>query len=241
MTPRKLSPKEASALLDFLVEKFNIEGLKDLCFRLGIDFENLPHSVKRQFARELILHCERRNELANLIQEVIKANPQDVILQIAAQWIPLEPRIKHQFVIRGISDNIPSKEQIRLDLAATLTRNGIPTQPEDIELIVGAKGSLRALISLLPKVSKELSQVTMPLILESKYLVSSAVSFEKLSEIDRNRWKVLARDSVSWPPKAYWIPHKRYMSPLEIMVVWLIVGGSLLLTCILLGLILQIW
>lgn len=59
-----------SDLYDQLVEKFNLEELKSLCFDLGVDFENLGGTGKSAKARELVLYMQRRGNLDRLHQAI---------------------------------------------------------------------------------------------------------------------------------------------------------------------------
>ncbi len=54
---------------------FSDSELRDLCFDLGIDYENLPGAAKGDKARELILHVERLGRLPELVGRVIELRP----------------------------------------------------------------------------------------------------------------------------------------------------------------------
>lgn len=54
-------------LLDLLLEGFSKEDLKDLCFELGIDYDDLPAEGRSSKARELITYMERRGRTAELV------------------------------------------------------------------------------------------------------------------------------------------------------------------------------
>jgi len=47
---------------------FNKSELRELCFELGIDYEDLLGQRKRDLVRELILYCQRRGQLPRLLQ-----------------------------------------------------------------------------------------------------------------------------------------------------------------------------
>ncbi|MFN2107592.1 MAG: hypothetical protein ACK2UJ_22130 [Candidatus Promineifilaceae bacterium] len=55
-----------------LVDEFNIEELQDLCFAMGIDYEELGGAGKSAKARELVLYMQRRGRLGEL-NEAIRA------------------------------------------------------------------------------------------------------------------------------------------------------------------------
>lgn len=66
---KDISPNNQGALVnlrDKLVTHFNLEGLRTLCFDLGIDSENFP-SVKEGFCRELVSHHVRHGTISKLV------------------------------------------------------------------------------------------------------------------------------------------------------------------------------
>jgi hypothetical protein len=54
-------------VLDGLNKAYTIEELRDLCFRLGVDDEQLEQRTKGQLARGLIGYMGRRGRLNELI------------------------------------------------------------------------------------------------------------------------------------------------------------------------------
>jgi hypothetical protein len=55
---------------------FSENDLRDLCFDMDIDYDNLPGSGKSARARELILYCENRGRLNELTDHVRRLRPQ---------------------------------------------------------------------------------------------------------------------------------------------------------------------
>ncbi len=55
-------------LKELIVRYFNREELEDLCFRLGIDKDDLPSATKPELAKEVILYCERHGMLERLLE-----------------------------------------------------------------------------------------------------------------------------------------------------------------------------
>lgn len=53
-------------LRDIFVKYFSDNDLRDVCFDLDIDYENLGGDAKAGKARELVVYCQRRNRLAEL-------------------------------------------------------------------------------------------------------------------------------------------------------------------------------
>jgi hypothetical protein len=66
--PGSTAQRSAMVLRDVLETYFNNSELRDLCFRLDIDYENLPGEGKASKARELILYCERQGRTRDLAE-----------------------------------------------------------------------------------------------------------------------------------------------------------------------------
>lgn len=49
---------------------FNIEELKNLCFELNIEYDNLPATILDGKCRELVKYCSRHNKLIDLIERL---------------------------------------------------------------------------------------------------------------------------------------------------------------------------
>jgi hypothetical protein len=64
-------------LRKLLETHFNLDGLRNLCFDMGIQYENLPGGdVLGAKARELILYCERHLRVGELIEMGREARPE---------------------------------------------------------------------------------------------------------------------------------------------------------------------
>lgn len=72
-----LSAPEVSqqALWKAISEGYNESELRDLCFELNIDYEELPGETKSAKARELVMHAKRRGEIAVLVGRVLAQRP----------------------------------------------------------------------------------------------------------------------------------------------------------------------
>jgi hypothetical protein len=66
---------DPTQLLQTLVEQFDLEELRTLCFDLGIDFDNLRGESKAGKARELVLYTKRRQQLDHLVARVQELRP----------------------------------------------------------------------------------------------------------------------------------------------------------------------
>jgi DNA-binding NtrC family response regulator len=64
------SPTTLRRILD---ERFDLEEIKDLCFDLDIDFDNLPGSGKK--AREVVAYCKRHSCVTELVTRIGQSRP----------------------------------------------------------------------------------------------------------------------------------------------------------------------
>nr|HMT21651.1 hypothetical protein [Promineifilum sp.] len=58
-----------------LDDGYNDSELRDLCFELGIDYEDLPGDGQGAKARELVLFAKRHSQLAQLVEHVMRNRP----------------------------------------------------------------------------------------------------------------------------------------------------------------------
>src|SRR5690606_37552061 len=58
-----------------LNEGYNDEELRDLCFELSIDYENLAGDTRSAKARELVLYARRHDLTAALVERVMAGRP----------------------------------------------------------------------------------------------------------------------------------------------------------------------
>jgi DNA-binding NarL/FixJ family response regulator len=63
------------ALSDFIHAAFSPAELKDLCLRLAVNYDDLPEDTHQLKAIELVLYCERHNQVADLEKMVKKLRP----------------------------------------------------------------------------------------------------------------------------------------------------------------------
>ncbi|KAA3665034.1 MAG: hypothetical protein DWQ04_02625, partial [Chloroflexi bacterium] len=78
--PNAETPVEPRKLLKALIELFNENDLRDLCFDLGLDYENLPPGGKKDKARELISYFIRRNRV-NYLASVFREKRSHVAIE----------------------------------------------------------------------------------------------------------------------------------------------------------------
>ena len=71
----KLGSTERMQLRDLIVDTFDDEELRNLCFELRVDYDNLRGEGKASKARELVAHMDRRGEMARLLDAIKDSRP----------------------------------------------------------------------------------------------------------------------------------------------------------------------
>jgi len=66
---------DLTQLHQILVDRFDMEELHNLCFSLGVDFDNLRGQGKSGKARELVLYMKRHNQLNRLVARIKALRP----------------------------------------------------------------------------------------------------------------------------------------------------------------------
>lgn len=54
---------------------FNESELRDLCFDLGLDYDDLPGAGKKDKARELVAYYHRRGRISELVRACLRLRP----------------------------------------------------------------------------------------------------------------------------------------------------------------------
>ena len=70
-----MTQPDTTQLHRFLVDHFNLEELKTLCFNLGIEYEDLGGEGRSDKARELVRAMQRRTRLEHLVAHLSIARP----------------------------------------------------------------------------------------------------------------------------------------------------------------------
>ena len=84
-------PVDLRKLLRAIKDSFSEDDLRDLCFELQLDFENLPGNAKKDKARELIIHFDRRKRINVLVAAFRDARPNVDIDAIILEDIDEDP------------------------------------------------------------------------------------------------------------------------------------------------------
>lgn len=89
-------PINLQKLVGFITTSFDEEELKDLCFHLIVDYDDLPAKGKSNKARELVTRMQRTHQLMNLVETVQRLRPHfGLNLQDLAHEVldPTDPRL----------------------------------------------------------------------------------------------------------------------------------------------------
>ncbi|MDX1616641.1 MAG: hypothetical protein R3300_20200 [Candidatus Promineifilaceae bacterium] len=62
-------------LRNLLRDSFSEDDLRDLCFDLGLDYDNLPGDGKAAKAREIVIYFGRRQRLPDLAEHLGRTRP----------------------------------------------------------------------------------------------------------------------------------------------------------------------
>ena len=66
---------DLTELRDFITKYFNDSELRDLCFDLGVEYENLGGDNKAAKARELVAYCQRHGRMTQLEETCRRLRP----------------------------------------------------------------------------------------------------------------------------------------------------------------------
>jgi hypothetical protein len=95
-------PRETlNALHADLVRRHNVDGLRSVCFRLGVDFDDLPGEGKDGRARELVLALDRQGRAAELwMSDELRVTSYEFRRRLTPRT-PSAPRTQRKNVLLG--------------------------------------------------------------------------------------------------------------------------------------------
>ncbi|MCA9874166.1 MAG: NACHT domain-containing protein, partial [Anaerolineales bacterium] len=118
-------------LRDLLDQHFNDAELRQLCFDLTVEYENLPGDTRLAKAQALVQHCLRHNRLPELADRCRELRPTTTwpdVAELAGEWAKIQAAITAQEGLQGIL----TADQ----LAAAL----IPLRQKEADLLVAISG-----------------------------------------------------------------------------------------------------
>jgi outer membrane protein assembly factor BamB len=93
MLSEKTDPHYLTALRQMLIDRFDLDELRDLCFALGIDYALFPQWTAGM-ARELIVHLVRRDSISVLLEKIPILRPDINIQAYIDSYLNAEKIIK---------------------------------------------------------------------------------------------------------------------------------------------------
>lgn len=124
-------------LLRAIDDSFSEDDLRTLCFELQLDFENLPGTIKKAKARELIIHFDRRKRINVLV----------------TAFRELRPNVDIEAIVLDELDEDPTSARIEIHTADIL-----PQQDKSNTMI--ASKSFGAIVRLLTREDVRTAVVT---------------------------------------------------------------------------------
>lgn len=79
--PKTAELKTRSSFHDQMVDAFSIDEIRQICFDLKVNFDELPGDTLTDRCRELYLYTERRGDVHRLIEICQRERP-------SANWTP---------------------------------------------------------------------------------------------------------------------------------------------------------
>lgn len=183
----KLEPTERAELRQFLIDRFNLNELRDLAFDLCVDYEAFPHQTKTDFCRELIEYFERRNKLSFFLNEVLKQRQDSWLAEVLARLPACSPRIKIQIIL--FLDKMDKKDKTRL--VESLARL-FGVDQEEIMLLASAPGSIKLLFGMPEETGQRVLASGIREFLGGQFRVISMGSFAALELAARQEWRQVA-------------------------------------------------
>jgi len=180
-----LPAEDRATLRQFLVERFNLDELKNLAFDLSIDYEMFPHRTRSEFARGLIGYFERKGNLSCLVAQIVKLRPDDEMTRLLASLEGCRPRTKVQVILSN--DKLKSRPDLVQALAQLL---GV--KADEVSLIATAAGSIRLLIGIPAEAAGVLDDLDLPHRLADEYEIIGVKQFDLLGAAEQEAWRTAA-------------------------------------------------
>ncbi len=108
-------------LYEYIIAYFNLSELKDLIFRLGLNYENILGITLEEKAQELVSYCRRHGQLQKLVEKCKALRP----------FLPWEESLSSQNSSRP--DN--PHDEITHERIGTANENGYKKSPPTLALV----------------------------------------------------------------------------------------------------------
>lgn len=100
-------PPELFTLASKIQVHFSLEDMRQLCFALHMDHENVSGATRQEKAREIVLYFHHRVEIPRLLAEAKKARPkvnftEDLTITAIAQDLPVERQRELEYLLEQL-------------------------------------------------------------------------------------------------------------------------------------------
>jgi hypothetical protein len=109
-------PVDLRKLLRAIIDSFGENDLRDLCFDLRLDYENLAGQAKKDKARELVIHFDRRNRINVLVTAFREARPKVKLEAIVVDEFDEDPASAR--IDMGSADILPAQDKSNTMIAS---------------------------------------------------------------------------------------------------------------------------
>ena len=153
-------------LRDQLVERFNLDELRDMCFVLQVDYEKIPGHTNIAFARELVLFMKRRERLMELTEAAQSLRPTANWGSVYMAPAPIESGEQPAFGVvpyKGLQYFNQEDSELFFGRSAWITRLLEAIQTRRFLALVGSSGSGKSSLiraGLLPALRERASPAT---------------------------------------------------------------------------------
>ncbi len=113
-----------NTLHDILATRFDKEELRTLCFRLGIDYDDLPAEGRENKARELLRRFNYRDNVPTLVETGKKLRPDVEWPQLAAPDARPQPPLQQAHLFISYKHNADPDQRLAAYLNKLLTAQG---------------------------------------------------------------------------------------------------------------------
>jgi len=136
-------PNDLVALHQTLVNCFDLEELRTLCFSLNVDYDSLPGEGKAAKARELVQYMQRHDRLDDLTVALASQRKPKIFPALATG--PVQRGTCIQLLLEGeLASFTDERREVLLSVLASVLR----VEPSDVKILRVQSGSIRLIIEI---------------------------------------------------------------------------------------------
>lgn len=204
LTQSTIDLEDKTKIKQRLSDGFNLSELKELCFDIGVSYEDLTYQNRSDLILELIGYVERRGQVGTLLEKTIERRPNLKLGTLLAKY-PAASRTKAQIIL-PYSEHVDT-EHIRHILAQMLQ-----IESDQISILTVAHGSIHILIDLPPEAAKRLEEIAKQYPEALAKLNLNIDMFDNISADDQNRWREIYAESRPEQKGSFLIPTTHWLN-----------------------------